>query len=182
MGPFHIIIIGCPSISMKTFLSWISGVSFPPSFQVLFFSLSFNGVTSINDLFPPKRSIFGITPSHVYIHVSRLQMTLQNIFVTQLLPTTFPFSRRQLTVEAFGSLSSGILTTWPAHRSWLLTNMASTLSILAFCRTSPLQILSRHVRPMMLLRCRSWIEVNIFKYLRYSVYVSVEYRRHGRTN
>ena len=85
------------------------------------------------------------------------------------------FSRRQFTVEdSFGSLSSGILTTWPAHRSWLLTNMASTLSILAFCRTSPLQTLSRHVRPMMLLRCRSWIEVNFFKCLRYSVYVSVE--------
>ena len=46
-----------------------------------------------------------------------------------------------------------------------LTNMASTLSIPAFCSTSPLQTLSRHVRPMMLLRCRSWIEVNFFKCL-----------------
>ena len=94
-----LIIIGCPSISMKAVLSWITGVSFPPSFQVLLFSLSFNGVTSIKDLFPPKRSIFGITLPRVYIHVRCLQMTLQNIFVTQLLPTTFPFPRRQFTVE-----------------------------------------------------------------------------------
>ena len=94
-----IIIIGCPSISKKAVLSWITGVSFPPSFQVLLFSLSFNGVTSIKDLFPPKRLIFGITLPRVYIHVSCLQMTLQNIFVMQLLPTTFPFSRRQFTVE-----------------------------------------------------------------------------------
>ena len=94
-----IIIIGCPSILMKAVLSWISGVSFPPSFQVLLFSLSFNGVTSINDIFPPKGSIFGITLPRVYIHVSCLQMMLQNIFVTQLLPTTFPFSRRQFTGE-----------------------------------------------------------------------------------
>ena len=78
------------NLYMKAVLSWISGVSFPPSFQVLLFSLSFNGVTSINDLFPPKRSIFGITLPRVYIHVSYLQMMLQDIFVTQLLPTTFP--------------------------------------------------------------------------------------------
>ena len=43
---------------MKAVLSWISGVSFPPSFQVLLFSLSFNGVTSINDLFSSKNVDF----------------------------------------------------------------------------------------------------------------------------
>ena len=62
--------------------------------------------------FPRRRSIFGITLPRVYIHVSCLQMTLQNIFVTQLLPTTFLFPDvSSLYKTAFGSLSSGILTT-----------------------------------------------------------------------
>ena len=59
---------------------------------------------------------------------------------------------------ALGRLSSGILTTWPIHCSWLLTNMASTLSMPALCSTSPLQTLSGHFRPIVLPRYRSWTE------------------------
>ena len=59
----YIIIIGCPSILMKAVLSWISEVSFPPSFQVLLFSLSFNGVASM--IFFLQKGRFLASLSHV---------------------------------------------------------------------------------------------------------------------
>ena len=77
-------------------------------------------------------------------------------------------------MAAFGCLSSWILTTWSAHRSWIMTNMALTLFIVVLCSPSPLQIRSCHDRPIILLRCRSWIEVNFFRCLQHKVYISTD--------
>ena len=72
-------------------------------------------------------------------------------------------------------------TMWPSHRSCVAANIASTLSKPALLRTSILETPSSHFILMIRLRCCCCTASSRFICPLYSVYVSAEYSKAGRT-
>ena len=102
-------------------------------------------------------SVFGLSLPCLFIYISFFRWLFRTSLWRSFCPPRFLF----LEITAFINLSSAILTTCLAHRSWLLTNMVLTDTLKLYVELHHFQTLSCHVRSWItLLMCRSRTKVN----------------------